>query len=262
VNPGDTPIAPTGRGSSALKKLDAPAEVILVDPVTLPVARWLARIGIHPLVITLLAFLCRVAAGLLFVVNHLDLGAAFSIIGFYLDGIDGKVARLRHTDEQLHGAVDFMMDQSAFAVMAICSVIWSINYYHYHNAVLVTGWIALYMVLMSFSSTFFRILSQEGIPFEDGTQRRVFTEGINKHNGSWLITVLKIVERVFIAARSKLERIRMVPYFGTIESEILVFMVAPFFGFNSAVVVVAIIFLLPDVLMMSGLSLLRLTATR
>ena len=54
----------------------------------------------------------------------------------------------------------------------------------------------------------------------------------------------------------------MTPYFGTIESEILIFMVAPLLDFNSALVIVSVLFLLPDIVITVGLCLLHLTTAR
>ncbi len=112
---------------TALKQQDAPIEVLIVDPITLPIAQVLARFRIHPLVITIFAFISRITAAYLLMLNMTMYGAIFACIGFLLDGIDGKIARIRHVDEELHGTVDFLLDQVAFAAMGIGVVIWSVT---------------------------------------------------------------------------------------------------------------------------------------
>lgn len=250
------------KDTSALKPRDALAEVILVDPITLPIAKALAKLEVHPLVITMLAFAFRIACACLFVLNHLALAAICSIIGFYLDGIDGKVARIRHVDEDLHGAVDFLLDQVAFATMGIGALIWTI--YHGYNvpAVLIGSWLAFYMVFMAFTSTWFRILSQSGISYGPGTQKSVFYDSISSSKHGAIIVSLEFIGRVHSGAMAKLERFRTVPYFGPIESEVFIFMIAPFFGFETVIVGLSIVFLVPDILTYFGLCLLHLTRAR
>jgi phosphatidylglycerophosphate synthase len=248
-----------GDYESPLKQMDAPAEVVLVDPITLPIAKLLAKLQVSPLLITALAFVCRVGGACLFAINQLELGAASSIVGFYLDGIDGKVARIRHYRENLHGAIDFLLDQTAFAAMGIGALVWATRHGSVLSAVLVGVWLALYMVLMAFTSTWFRLLSQSGIAFTPGTHKAVFDDAMSSRQDSAVKRILAFLARLFAAARSWSERFRMMPYFGAIESEILIFMVAPFLRFNPVVLVFAALFLLPDIMVTFGLCILDLT---
>lgn len=245
-----------------LKKLDAPVEVVLVDPLTLPAARLFARLGIHPLIITAVAFLARISGAVAFVIGDLKVGAACSILGFYLDGIDGKVARLRQIDVELHGTTDFLLDQIGFGCLAIGATIWSLDDSSKSTTVLIVSWLAVYMILMSFTSTWFRILSQHGIQFRDGTARSVFDAAMGNDQGGAARTVLINIRNAFMFGRAKLARFRMVPYFGAIESEVMVFMLAPFFGFNRVIVALGILFLLPDILIYGGMNVLTITRNR
>ena len=250
------------RASSALKTHDAPAEVVLVDPITLPIARLLATWRVHPLTITTLAFLFRISAALLFASNHLELGAVSGTIGFYLDGIDGKITRIRHMDEALYGTVDFLLDQAAFAFIGVGAIAWATKYGHYHSAILLGSWLAVYMLLMAITSTWFRLLSEAGIIYRFGVYETVFEESVHARRNGHVLSVIRLGGRLFLGATAKLEPLRMMPYFGTIESEILVFMLAPLWGFNSVLLIVAILCLLPDMVMRSGLCLLHLTGAR
>ena len=248
--------------SPVLKGQDAPAEVILVDPITLPIAYLLANLKVHPLLITLLAFIFRIGGGILFITNGLAIGAIFSIIGFYLDGIDGKIARIRHLDEELHGTIDFLLDQIAFAFMGIGALGWAIYNDHRLSALLIGVWLAFYMVLMAFTSTWLRILSQHGLVYKYGVGKDVFDEAVNVNNKIFINATLLTLKSFFISIRSKLARFRMIPYFGAIESEVVIFMIAPFFSFNPTLLLISIIFLIPDTLIIVTLSLLKVIKER
>src|SRR6266699_4718675 len=84
---------------TALKQQDAPIEVLIVDPITLPIAQVSARLRIHPLVVTAFAFIARIAAAYLFMLNMTMGGAILACIGVLLDGIDGRISRIRQGDE-------------------------------------------------------------------------------------------------------------------------------------------------------------------
>jgi len=248
----------------AFKGLDAPSEVILVDPITRPIARGLARLKVHPLTLTFLAFLCRITAGILFILGSLQWGAICSIAGFYLDGCDGKVARIRQIDEELHGTTDFMLDHVAFAFMEIGAVIWAINNGHNLTVVLLVGWLALYMVFMSFTSTMFRILSQRGIKYQEityiGKEFVETSENTNRKNP--LVTFIRKPASIYFWAKEKSARFRMSPYLGAIESEISIFMLAPMFNFNNVLVALSIVFLLPDTLFTTLLNMIKVLDAR
>lgn len=246
-----------------LKKLDAPAEVILVDPVTVPVAKLLAGLKVHPITITFIAFLFRSLAGVLFITSHLKIGALSSVIGYYLDGIDGKIARLRHLDEELHGTTDFLLDQLAFGIMGIGAIIWSVNNANHITSVLIACWLALYMVFMAYTSTLFRILSQHQINYEDIKNNMgpsFFSRSQTPANA--LFKVLQKPADLYFKLKKKASKYRMSPYFGAIESEIFIFMLAPFFNFNYVLIAFSIIFLLPDTLFTTVLIYLKVLDLR
>lgn len=245
-----------------LKSQDAPTEVLLVDPVTLPIARKLASLNVHPLTITAFAFIFRMAGAVLFATNYLAVGAVASIIGFYLDGIDGKIARLRKLDQELHGTVDFLLDQVAFAAMGIGALIWSLNHGNHLMSILICSWVAFYMILMAFTSTWFRLLSQRQQAYEIGTHHKVFKDTINRNSKSFIATILLGLEKVFVTSKEKLAKYRMIPYFGAIESELMIFMIAPFVNFHWITLLLAVIFLLPDIFITFGLCIMMALRSR
>jgi phosphatidylglycerophosphate synthase len=239
------------KSNEALKGQDALAEVFLVDPITLPIAKFLAKLKVHPLVITFFALIFRLAGAVLFIVNLPDIGAISSIVGFYLDGIDGKIARIRHLDEELHGTMDFLLDQTAFGFLGVGALVWAINNHHNASAILIGCWLATYMILMAFTSTLYRILSQNGLINRLDLGQDLLKENIKANRIKSLTRLLLIFSKLFAkynAVKAKMKRFRTIPYFGAIESEIVIFMIAPFFAFNPIVLLVSVIFLLPDTL--------------
>ncbi|MCA1706065.1 MAG: hypothetical protein LC808_23520 [Actinobacteria bacterium] len=233
--------------SPVLKSQDAPTEVLIVDPITLPVARLLARWRVHPLQVTAIAFVSRMAAAAAFFLGALEVGAVLSILGFLLDGIDGKVARLRSIDEELHGTLDFLSDQTAFAAMALGAVSWTSRSYRLSAVLCICLWLAAYMLMMAFTSTWFRLLLQTGNTEHQGAARRILSEEDDAGGSGWCAAQLALLVRAFTRVNGFTSRYRMLPYPGAIESEVVVFMVAPFFAFNWYVVLFGAVLLLPDI---------------
>jgi len=244
-----------------LKRQDAPFEVIIVDPITLPIAKLLARMKVHPLVVTALAFLSRVCSAIFFSQGILVAGATFAVIGFFLDGIDGKIARIRRIDEELHGTVDFLLDQVSFAIMGIGGIVWLTGKSYSIETVLLSSWLGFYMILMSFTSTWFRLLSQHGLVYKWGIGEEIYRTSMSRTNGK-MNYFIKLPVNIFFRIRQHLAKFRITPYFGAIESEIVVFMIAPLFGFKPLFLILGIIFLLPDIFITLFLVLLRVIHKR
>jgi phosphatidylglycerophosphate synthase len=187
------------------------------------------------------------AAAAAFLWGSLGLGALLSIAGFFLDGIDGKVARLRNIDQELHGTLDFLCDQSAFAAMALAVVSWTSRTNRLSAGLGVCLWLAAYMLLMAFTSTWFRLLLQSGSTDHHGAARRTLTAAVDAGDTGWLATPLAFLLRTFTTVNTFMRRYRMLPYPGAIESEVMVFMVAPLLHFNWVVVLAGTVLLLPDI---------------
>lgn len=233
--------------SGVLKRQDAPVEVLVVDPITLPIARLCARYHVHPVQVTAVALLFRLAAAAAFFSGTLVLGSLLSITGFLLDGIDGKVARLRNIDKELHGTLDFLSDQLAFAAMAMAIVSWTSRTYRLNSVLCICLWLAAYMLLMAFTSTWFRLLLQSGDTEHDGAARRNLAAAVDADDAGRLASMLSILLRIFNRVNTSMSRYRMLPYPGAIESEVVVFMLAPLLKFNWVVVLIGALLLLPDI---------------
>lgn len=233
---------------TALKQQDAPIEVLVVDPITLPVARLLAKFRIHPLHITALAFLARIVAAYMLMLNMTIGGAIFACLGFLWDGIDGKIARIRHIDEELHGTVDFLLDQVAFTVLGLGIVIWSVSQNQDYVAILLATWLGAYLVFMAFTSTWNRLLAQNNMGYNKGVGERVFNRALQPDRQNVINQTLKILYDSFMFMRASVARFRMTPYPGAIESEVIVFMIAPLFHYQILILILGVILLIPDIL--------------
>jgi len=65
--------------SYGLKKQDAFSEIVIVDPITLPIARVLATLKVHPITVTIFAFLARLIAAGFFIYGF----GAYGALEFY-----------------------------------------------------------------------------------------------------------------------------------------------------------------------------------
>ncbi len=218
---------------TVLKQQDAPVEVLIVDPITLPIAQVLARFQIHPLVVTAFAFITRITAAYLLMLNMTMYGAIFACIGFLLDGVDGKIARIRHVDEELHGTVDFLLDQVAFAVMAI-----------------------------GVTSTWNRLLAQNHMGYKKGVGEQVFTDALQSDKNKMISIIIKYLYKYFIYMRRGVARFRMTPLPTSIESEVVMFMIAPIFHYQIVILFLGILLLIPDILITLILILIKVLHNR
>ena len=240
---------------TALKEQDAFVEVLVVDPLTLPVAQGLAKFRTHPLVITVFAFIARITAAYLLMVNMTTWGAIFACIGLLLDGIDGKIARIRHKDEELHGTIDFLLDQIAFTAMGLGILIWSVAKNQDQIAIIVAAWLGAYLLLMAFTSTWNRLLAQNHMGYKRGVGEQVFTNAFS-YNGS-NHRLLRTLYNSFMFLRNKAARFRMTPYPTSIESEVVMFMVAPIFHYQAVIFALGVVLLVPDIFVTLILIMIR-----
>lgn len=95
----------------SLKDIDAWWTVLVVDPLALRVLPWLLRRRwATPNVLTLLAGALGVASGAAFLSGAPVVGAVLFECSFFLDCLDGKVARLRGGGSPLGGFLDRSVD--------------------------------------------------------------------------------------------------------------------------------------------------------
>lgn len=97
--------------SRALKSRDAWWTVLVVDPIALPVLSVLVRVpAVTPIGITTVGAAVGLAAIISFLAGHLVLGAVLFELRFFLDCLDGKLARLRGLASARGAFLDLTMD--------------------------------------------------------------------------------------------------------------------------------------------------------
>lgn len=204
-----------------LKKYDAASEVVLVDPITLPIAWYLAKFDfISPIGVSLTANSLRLIAGYFFLRGHFLTGAFMSIIGFYLDGIDGKIARCRNKGTTSHGIVDFVGDQVAFAFMSITLTVGLFqNPNGFILAIGCVSWISLYMLEMSITSLRNKLSLEFGQNGFSRGFRYVYSE---EETPTQAVSFMRKLDKFLVVGR-------MYTFPTSIEAEILMFMLVPIF---------------------------------
>lgn len=92
---------------------------LAVDPVAIPLARRLARVpGVTPNRITVTAGLLAVGAAVCFGNGLLRVGGALFILRFYVDCLDGTVARVQRSSSRRGAALDLLVDVTGVSVCA------------------------------------------------------------------------------------------------------------------------------------------------
>ena len=95
-----------------------------VDPLATPFARWLARLRlVTPNRITAVAGACAVGAAVAFACGLFRLGGVLFIVRFFLDCLDGKVARAQGTSSTLGGILDLVADIGGIMI-CIAAISW------------------------------------------------------------------------------------------------------------------------------------------
>jgi phosphatidylglycerophosphate synthase len=107
-----------------LKPLDSAWTVLLIDPPGVRVLGWIARWpAVTPLQLTVAAQLLGVVAAVAFAADLLVLGAVVFEVRFFVDCLDGKLARLRGQGSRLGAVLDAHGDRvvvtAAFVGLAV-----------------------------------------------------------------------------------------------------------------------------------------------
>ena len=96
---------------SLTKHRDQMFTVLVVDPVAVPLARWLAtRPGVTPNRVTVVAILLGLASATMFAIGELRWAGALFLVRFGVDCLDGKVARAQRRSSTRGAALDLVAD--------------------------------------------------------------------------------------------------------------------------------------------------------
>jgi phosphatidylglycerophosphate synthase len=236
------------------KKADALTEVVLADPISLPIAYVISRYApVHPLVVSGFAFAARAAGAWKFAHGELLLGAALAFAGFVLDAVDGKVARMTRRSEVLHGSFDFLLDALAFATLIVALVYWAGDEQRRSLAFGLATWLGLLYFYMAASSTAYRLAAALGI--SETTRRgagdavsRILQEDVNDPVARTLVRGY----RAYVRLLQLTAKYRVLPFPTIVDSEVTLFVIAPLLHFPSWLTIVALAFLVPDIFVVLG----------
>lgn len=83
----------------------------VIDPLAEPTARWLAKFSfINPNRVTAASGLVGLAAAACFIIGLLPAAGVLFLLRFFIDCLDGKIARAQHRTSNRGAALDLMMD--------------------------------------------------------------------------------------------------------------------------------------------------------
>lgn len=111
----------------ALKPVDAWWTALVIDPLAIRILPMLVRVRrLTPNVVTGIAFVVGIFAVAAFGTGHLRAGAVLIELRFFLDCLDGKIARLRAITSPLGAVIDRLADAVTMPA-AFAAVGWSLS---------------------------------------------------------------------------------------------------------------------------------------
>jgi phosphatidylglycerophosphate synthase len=145
----------------APKKRDTWIRRIACDPIAIPLTYLLTRYtNVTPLGLTVSAFLLGMVAATWFALSHILVGAVYYYGHFLLDGMDGKLSRIRGEEDTYRGMWDFVLDGIVCVTVVIGLGIGSGD--RLLTLVLLV-WTSLHFLEMRFSSTIYHLMAQKRI---------------------------------------------------------------------------------------------------
>lgn len=241
----------------ALKPRDSIAEVFLNDPVTIRITYIVSRYlpSMRPMHFTLLGLMFRITAAISFAVGALVAGAVLAYVGFLCDGVDGKLSRIRYgRDPEVRGTADFVFDQVAFASMTLGLMVYSIGIGTTSWTILLGIWLALSYIFETLTSTRYRLLL---VSNGEIATTLIHKKGAQSQVWSWLGGALRIRDQIVQA----LTRFRLSPETTTVESEVLLFTLAPLVGMPLWIGIAALLPLVMTIIIYASAIIVLLSET-
>lgn len=225
-------------------------EVFLFDWISTPIAFIIHKLSSHrilPYLLTVLTFALRSIGGLFFFMGWINTGIASVLLSMIMDGVDGKVSRsIFGEDPELRGTSDFILD-----FLSMGGVLMGMGFYitknQLNSVIPFILYIVSFLIFMSFLSTKFRLYSLNEINPES---HLMSTGEVDSETGTLLYRIQK-----------KFKRYRLIFHPSSVDSEFLMFVLFPFFGFNSYITYIAIAFLWIDLLFTGAGPVYLLTRT-
>ncbi len=214
----------------ALKNMDAWTEVLLCDPVSLPLAYILAKYtGVSPFFLVALTLVARIAAAISFWQGWLLVGGLLAFAGFVLDGTDGKLARILKKNETLRGTLDFVLDQVGYAGMILGLALFILRTNNGSSLVILLIWTLLYCIHLSLTSTLYRLMNEAGVSvYANATEvRKTYLSGIQIIDNHALKNLFVALMSLYCWVRDKTAKLRMMAFPMPVDSQVLLFVIAP-----------------------------------
>jgi len=184
----------------------------VVHPLTKPMTYFCAKLNVSPNTITAISFLFYFLSAVLFGFGRLKIGAVCSLMGFFLDCMDGNVARLNKRSSFFGYWLDGTIDQISI-YMILCGLSFHLGAQYLYLAVL--------FVLIPFT-IFYRtallIDRKENREFSEQDKSMVW-----KINSNWVRVLYK-----------EMKDIRVVEPFGFFEAWMFLTVLFPLIGFPTA----------------------------
>jgi len=217
-----------------VKEFDAWVEILVIDIVALPLSYALYQVSKReelPYAITALSLFTRIVSAILFGFGFISIGAFVFLCSMILDSIDGKLSRIiLGKDPELRGTLDFVFDtMGLLAVIIGIFINFLSNEMHFHMLLLVL-YMSLLILFHSCTSSSFRIRAKWGI----GVKSLYEVEPRNP------------LIRMYHNIQNKFKRFNLMGHPTAIESEFLLFVIAPLLDFNLLLIYLALICLAID----------------
>ena len=198
------------------KEIDSWADGIIFSNIASPITNLLPRNKYIPYLITLLTFLFRIIAGFLFYFNHIYSAVLFIILGAISDAVDGQSSRkIFGKDPELRGTLDFILDHISvvFIYVGLGNIIPKSMY------ILFIFLLASHVLLMALTSTKFRLTTQA-----------IITTGVTR------------------SIQDKFRRFGLIMHPCIGDSNLILWVLFPLFGFNIWLIIIATIIIWIDIL--------------
>lgn len=231
-----------------LKDLDGWVEVFIFDPLTLPLIKPLSKISTNPLVYTSLTIIITLVASFSVLEKQFVIASILYFLSVVTDGIDGKIARYNNQKIIIHGVLDVMTDQLRNAVFMI-SLYFALPQFKLYLFIFI-------LALLTYEFSYAIRLEMKTRNFNDQPRnyslkqlKDYYEKQISKGN-SHLRNLLDFYNLLFNLS----SKFRTYPFPTIVDAEFLLFIV--FVATQKLIVILlAILFLVPDISMSIFLTL-------
>jgi CDP-diacylglycerol--glycerol-3-phosphate 3-phosphatidyltransferase len=128
--------------------------------ITYPIGRVLARMGIHPNMVTLAGFVLNIITGVILSTGQFLLGGVMVIVASAVDGFDGALARVSNQKTSFGAFWDSTLDRISEGALFFGLLVWFVS----HDMLLET-YLVYFVVLGSIMVSYARARA-EGLGFE------------------------------------------------------------------------------------------------